>query len=152
DMLERTDGLVLGIVTDSIKFRSGEETLLPLQLRNQFNTTTRGQLSYKVYDAVMGREVSKQQDAVVLEPFGGRRIAVSVPAGAVIMCQYTFTEEGTGLTLLGKFNLPYILTPAPSAAPRINSPKVFGVRAGSLVLFRIAASGDKPMRYVCMGL
>lgn len=40
-----------------------------------------------------------------------------------------------------------ILTPKPGPKPRINSPKVFGVRPGSPVLYTIAASGQRPMGF-----
>ncbi|MBE0534316.1 MAG: NPCBM/NEW2 domain-containing protein [Phycisphaerae bacterium] len=42
---------------------------------------------------------------------------------------------------------PYILTPAHPKTPRINGPDVFGVRAGSPVLYTIAATGDRPMTF-----
>lgn len=47
---------------------------------------------------------------------------------------------------------PYILTPKPSASPRINSATVFGVRPGSPFQFRIAATGDRPMVFSATGL
>jgi alpha-galactosidase len=47
---------------------------------------------------------------------------------------------------------PYILTPKPGPAPRINSPRVFGVRPGHPVVFTIAATGDRPMRFAADGL
>ncbi len=47
---------------------------------------------------------------------------------------------------------PYILTPAAPATPRINSASVFGVRPGSPFLFRIAATGDRPMRFAASKL
>ena len=40
-----------------------------------------------------------------------------------------------------------ILTPASLPTPRINSPKIFGVRPGSPFLFTIAATGDRPMTF-----
>lgn len=40
-----------------------------------------------------------------------------------------------------------ILTPKPPKTPRINGPKVFGVRPGSAFLFTIPATGDRPMRF-----
>lgn len=45
-----------------------------------------------------------------------------------------------------------ILTPKPAPVPRINSAKVFGVRPGSPFLFRIAATGDRPMTFSADGL
>jgi alpha-galactosidase len=47
---------------------------------------------------------------------------------------------------------PVILTPSPSAEPRINGTKVFGVRPGSPFLFAIAATGDRPMTFAADGL
>ncbi|MGO4817408.1 putative Ig domain-containing protein [Flavobacterium sp. W22_SRS_FP1] len=42
---------------------------------------------------------------------------------------------------------PYILTPASSDIPRINSPAVFGVRPNSPMLFKIAATGKGELIY-----
>jgi alpha-galactosidase len=46
----------------------------------------------------------------------------------------------------------YILTPAPSLLPSINSPLVFGARAGNPILFSIVASGKKPLKFHAEGL
>lgn len=40
-----------------------------------------------------------------------------------------------------------ILTPKPGPKPRINGTKIFGVRPGSPFLFKIPATGNKPMKY-----
>lgn len=57
----------------------------------------------------------------------------------------------TGVTTFKTYNPipsePYILTPKPAAYPKINSPKVFGVRPGSPFQFMIAATGDRPMTF-----
>ena len=42
---------------------------------------------------------------------------------------------------------PVILTPAPSASPRINNARVFGVRPGNPFFFQIAATGERPMKF-----
>ena len=42
---------------------------------------------------------------------------------------------------------PEILTPKPAPTPRINGPKIFGVRPGSPFLYSIPATGDRPMRF-----
>ncbi len=44
------------------------------------------------------------------------------------------------------------LTPPAPATPRINGAKVFGVRPGHPVLFTIAATGDRPMKFSADGL
>ncbi|MEK6756598.1 MAG: putative Ig domain-containing protein, partial [Bacteroidota bacterium] len=45
-----------------------------------------------------------------------------------------------------------ILTPKPSPRPKINGPKVFGVRPGNPFLFTIAATGNRPMEFSAEGL
>jgi len=41
----------------------------------------------------------------------------------------------------------YILTPKTGPAPRINGPKIFGVRPGHAILFTIPATGDRPINF-----
>jgi alpha-galactosidase len=45
-----------------------------------------------------------------------------------------------------------ILTPSAPDAPRINGPRVFGVRPGAPFLFSVAATGVRPMRFAASGL
>jgi alpha-galactosidase len=45
-----------------------------------------------------------------------------------------------------------ILTPAAPQQPRINGPKVYGVRPGSPFLFRIPATGKRPMTFAAENL
>ena len=40
-----------------------------------------------------------------------------------------------------------ILTPKPPATPRITGPKVFGVRPGNPFLFKVTATGERPMTF-----
>ncbi|MBN2209987.1 MAG: NPCBM/NEW2 domain-containing protein [Sedimentisphaerales bacterium] len=45
-----------------------------------------------------------------------------------------------------------ILTPPPGPAPKINGPKVFGTRPGNPFIYRIPATGDRPMKFSAAGL
>lgn len=45
-----------------------------------------------------------------------------------------------------------LLTPPAPAEPRVNGPKVYGVRPGSPFLYRIPATGDRPMTFSAQGL
>ena len=45
-----------------------------------------------------------------------------------------------------------ILTPRPGPEPRIHGAKIFGVRPGSPFLFKIPATGERPLRYAASGL
>jgi alpha-galactosidase len=42
---------------------------------------------------------------------------------------------------------PYILTPKPPPEPKINGPKVYGVRPGHSLLYTVAATGERPMEF-----
>ncbi|MDQ1096070.1 MULTISPECIES: NPCBM/NEW2 domain-containing protein [Chryseobacterium] len=63
------------------------------------------------------------------------------------------TSEGAQLITFNPISsVPYILTPKPAATPKINSAGVYGVRPGSPFLFRIAATGDRPMTFTAKNL
>ncbi|MHA1110757.1 MAG: glycoside hydrolase family 27 protein [Promethearchaeota archaeon] len=49
-------------------------------------------------------------------------------------------------------NEEYILTPKPRLKPRITGPKVCGVRPMSPLLFKISATGKKPLKYQVLNL
>ena len=45
-----------------------------------------------------------------------------------------------------------ILTPKPGPAPKINGPRVYGARPGRPFLFRIPATGERPIEFAAAGL
>jgi alpha-galactosidase len=47
---------------------------------------------------------------------------------------------------------PALLTPAAPQQPRINGPKIYGLRPGSPLIYRIPATGDRPMTFSAQGL
>jgi hypothetical protein len=65
---------------------------------------------------------------------------------------YTFTDERSGKQISKTEGTPYILTPYVKAKPRINGPDVFGERPGNPFLYKIPATGQKPLVYKADGL
>jgi len=64
-----------------------------------------------------------------------------------------FLVKSTGPVAIDKpMEQAVILTPKAPATPRINGPKIYGTRPGNDFLFRIAATGDRPMTYKAKGL
>ncbi|HBB91808.1 MAG TPA: alpha-galactosidase [Bacteroidales bacterium] len=64
-----------------------------------------------------------------------------------------FTGDVAGITLWKPEVEPaVILTPRPGPKPRINGARIYGVRPGNPVLFKIAATGDKPLKYEALSL
>ncbi len=47
---------------------------------------------------------------------------------------------------------PIILTPKPGPEPRINGPRLFGVRPGRPFLYRIPCTGERPIAFAVGGL
>ena len=65
---------------------------------------------------------------------------------------YTFTDEKSGKEITHTETTPYLLTPYPSAKPKINGAEVFGARPGNPFLYLIPATGQKPLTYKAQGL
>ena len=55
-------------------------------------------------------------------------------------------------SVLRAADAPPILTPPAARTPRLNGPKIFGVRPGSPFLFSVPATGDRPMQFSADGL
>lgn len=64
-----------------------------------------------------------------------------------------FEYEGTKPTVLElPREEPYILTPAVASTPRINGARVVGCRPDHPFLFKVPATGDRPMTFIVRGL
>lgn len=64
----------------------------------------------------------------------------------------TFTDRNSGRQLVKSYYPKYILTPPSPLEPRYNGPTIYGARPGSPIIFKLAVSGEKPMRYSVRGL
>lgn len=60
---------------------------------------------------------------------------------------YTFRDSRSHKSVTASEGIPYILTPAPSPKPKINGATVTGVRPGHPFLFRIPATGKRPISF-----
>src|SRR5438105_8092043 len=69
-----------------------------------------------------------------------------IPWAAVLLCLLIRTSIATAA------DSPEIRTPKPSAAPRINGPSIYGARPRSPFLYRIPATGDRPMKFSARAL
>ena len=75
----------------------------------------------------------------------------SMPLSLVVVAIAVFvTIASRGIA--GESAEPTVLTPKAPPTPRINGPKVFGVRPGHPVLLTIPATGDRPMEFSAEGL
>ncbi|WEK38366.1 MAG: putative Ig domain-containing protein [Candidatus Pseudobacter hemicellulosilyticus] len=142
-MMDLMDGLTVKTVFEKDKLGH----LCAISLHNGHALPVAGTLEVVLYDTEAEQAVKTFSQKIKFtnaKPFvqkfpyaNNKRFAVKV----------NFTEEKTKLTLKDNIIVPYILTPKAPESPRINGATVFGVRPGSPFLFKIPASGVKPMKY-----
>ena len=82
----------------------------------------------------------------------GQPTVLTIPVAPAKSLTFTYSDKTSGNQLQVAYCTRYILTPEAPATPRYNGPLVFGVRPGSPVVFRLAFSGEKPMKYAAKGL
>jgi alpha-galactosidase len=77
--------------------------------------------------------------SAALSRFAGRALALAA--------SLAFAQPPAPLAAPAPTAAPEIRTPKAAATPRLNGPGLIGVRPGHPLLYRIPASGDKPMEY-----
>jgi hypothetical protein len=119
-----------------------------LTLRNQSDHPQKGTLHIRLEDTNSGTLLEEVDRKINLKGLKERSERISyLTASERIRITLTYTDSYTGKTQRHTLISPYILTPPAADTPHINSPRVFGVRPGSPVLFKIAATGKKPLTY-----
>jgi len=112
-----------------------------------------GTLSTEIFDLDTKQVISKQSQAVNLNK---AELAFTVDFKAELSqrlrANYTFTDSGSKSTVIHTQEFPYILTPASGEKPKINGARVVGVRPGHPFLFRIPATGIRPMSFQALNL
>ena len=111
---------------------------------------TAGSLHVTVSDVLTGAGEADKTQKVTLPAWKEKQ--VSCPLAPQKRLKVTYTDPRFEEVLEAEVCAPYILTPPAPATPRYNGPLVFGVRPGSPVIFRLAFSGEKPMKYAAEGL
>jgi alpha-galactosidase len=75
-------------------------------------------------------------------------IYVLTAAWCLVIQSMAFAQSAGGsATVSTSGEEPYILTPQPGPAPRINGPKIYGARPGHLFLYRVPTQGERPMTF-----
>jgi len=150
-----TDFIVINTNDNTFQFSPDKKVSKKISLQSsseKYDFT--GKLRIDVTDAATGVEIFKQTigtDFSKNRPFE-YTFKTSVPEQKSYLVTYTFDEDRTKKQIIAKETIPYILTPVPAATPRINSPGVFGVQPGSPFLFKIPATGQRPLNFDATGL
>ncbi|MDO6432516.1 putative Ig domain-containing protein [Flavitalea sp. BT771] len=151
DMLEKTDGLAITMAAEDIRYDADKATLT-LTVSNSYSVYFDGVLKTKILDAAAHGIITQKNAVLHIRPLDKSVFHFTVPNRPGVEISWSFTQTGTTLVRSEKQTLPYTLTPSPADLPRINSAAVLGLHPGSPVLFKIAATGKKPLRYAASGL
>jgi hypothetical protein len=154
-MLDVPDYLVLD--GDRAPFEVVERRLFrkTLQIKNEHpRATFRGSVSVAVTDAETGVSVLDKHQAVVVAPGQQQSVAFEVasPTDRRLLARYSFADEASKQTLSLTQDMPYLLTPPAPAEPRITGPGVYGALPGQPFLYRVPATGERPIRFAASGL
>ena len=76
----------------------------------------------------------------------------ALPENKSYTVTYSFEESRNKKSISATEEIPYILTPRVSSSPKINGPLKYGVRPGSPFIYKIPATGEKPLQYEVSGL
>lgn len=137
------DGLSVGFGEAAVKGK----TVCRISLANDMTAAQNGQLTVEVVDPQAGRTTSTQNVAVSLKKGGRRTVDVPYDQHQMQRVIVSYTDKKSHDKLTRSYIPKYILTPATPATPRYNGPRVFGVRPGSPVIFRLPVSGERPMKF-----
>ncbi len=120
-----------------------------IRAKNLSDHVIKGQLIVTWIDRLTKKEISREKKGLKLGKNTAMDITVQIrhEPGMMLEAAYMIEDEDGKKTSITTEVLPYILTPTAPSEPRINGPEIFGIRANSPFLFKIAATGEKPLSY-----
>jgi hypothetical protein len=109
----------------------------------------KGELVVEVVQCDNGVSLCSERSVIDLAPrqMIDKSVAFRTDFAVPAMLKVTFIEAVSRKQITGQVEIPYILTPKPPAVPRINGAKVFGVRPWSPFQYKVAATGQSPLKY-----
>lgn len=108
-----------------------------------------GKLKILAVNKLNNQLVYNEEESVVLKP-GEKLMKVFTTAQIDQSLKVTYSCEFNDCpdNLIVEEETPYILTPGPEDKPRINGPSVYGQSPGKPFLFKVPASGKKPVEFI----
>ena len=151
-MAEKIEGVQLDATRSSTVFLPGRRARTTLELRNAYPVTQNGALEVQVRDLVRGVVLQRQRQPLHMEPMGSASVQTRTPARSGIEVSYRYIDAASDQQLESTQGLPYLLTPPDSPRPALHGAAVLGLRPGSPLVYRVAATGRAPLRYAARGL
>ncbi|MBR3020862.1 MAG: putative Ig domain-containing protein [Bacteroidaceae bacterium] len=144
----RTDGLTFA-------FKEGKDKkgdVCNVTLTNTYPLVQKGQAVLEISNPETGEVLKSVKKNVSLKEKKSLTLAVPYDRTEISSVKLTYTDAGTGKTLVRTYIPKYLLTPPAPAAPRFNTTAVYGVRPGCPVIFKFGVSGERPMKITAENL
>ncbi|HEX9510641.1 MAG TPA: putative Ig domain-containing protein [Puia sp.] len=154
-VMDVTDFITINTTANAFQLTTGRQFSKKILLQSaseKYDFT--GKLNIRVIDPFSGAVVFKQTigtDFAQDRPFE-YTFKAALPENKSYEVDYSFEEGRSKKLVTAREEIPYILTPAPAAAPRINGAEVYGVRPGASFLYKIPATGERPVVFEATGL
>jgi len=142
------DGIKMGVEQKTFT----AESRFDIKIDNIFDCTQNGVLTLEMTNAETGSVSKTSTQKVSVKGKKSRTFSFAMPNENTSRLKITYKDNDTQNSTAQTLYTKYILTPPAPATPRINNALVYGVRPGKPVIMKIAASGDKPMKYSAASL
>lgn len=147
NMMDLIDGVALKIKKD--EDNKNEYNIL---VTNNLQTKLNGTLTVTLKDGTNNKSTLVWNKPAVINGLQSFSKTISVQENKRFEIVASLKENKTGKIKSVSIITPYILTPQSLLTPKINGAKIVGVRAGSPFIYKIAATGEKPLKYTVENL
>ena len=111
-----------------------------------------GEWTILIRQGFENKVISTINKKITVNPESRVEEVITVPDRQRVEITASFTEKNTLVSKSVLKVTPYILTPEPSPIPKINNASVVGIYPKTPFLYRIAATGTKPIHYEATNL
>ncbi|MBE9585533.1 putative Ig domain-containing protein [Mucilaginibacter sp. JRF] len=149
-MLDYIDNITIN-TNNSFTF-SGGNVKKEISIINKNPAFVKGLFTVKAKDEETGKILYTKEYPIGIvpgttSPIASAAVKIDIVSKPGVTLTYNFTEKLTGKSINATEQPPYILTPKAPPTPRINGAQITGVRPNSPLLYKIAATGTKPLTY-----
>jgi alpha-galactosidase len=131
-----------------INFENISAKVADVILKNENSKSVEGIIKITCIDPYDSKNIFNKNLNVKIEPNSTFSQHMDIKNKDQILIKCEFLEKSSKKTIFSELVLPYLLTPPPSDKVKINGPAIFGVRPGSPFLYKIPATGKKPLYYL----
>jgi len=154
-VMDVTDYISINTSDNNFQFNANKQVSKKIILQStsdkyDFN----GKLRIAVTDPITNAVVFKQTigaDFAKDRPFEYNYKA-TLPDNKSYTVSYVFDEGRTNKEIASSEGIPYVLTPKAASSPKINGANVYGARPDAPFLYKIPATGEKPLSYQAISL